>query len=122
MANATQLQFKGSKGAYYSLKDTCKLLDKARSTIMRLLPRWETVTKDKPIKDHSGKWFLSEDSVHALRDKPKLYLKLAGRATKWEDEQRKLKAENTCLKGIIEGLVSTQELVLLRKANPGANL
>ncbi len=122
MASNTQLEFNGVTGSYYSLKATCKILNRARSTIMRLLPSWETVTEDKPMKDHSGKWFLSEKSVHALRDKPQLYLKLAGRATKWEDRQHRLEAENSLLKTIIKSLVSTKDLKHLRKSNPGANL
>lgn len=122
MAKSKQLEFNGVTGSYYSLKDTCEVLGRARSTLMRLLPSWETITKDKPVKDHGGKWFLTEASVHALRDAPKLYLKLAGRATKWEDDQKKLRKQNKLLKDIIRGLVSEQELAQLRKANPGAQL
>jgi hypothetical protein len=71
---------------------------------MRLLPSWEKVTKSKPVKDHSGRWFLTVKSVHALRDNSTLYLKLSGRATKWEAKVAKLTKENKRLKAKLRKL------------------
>lgn len=101
---AVSLTFDGVKDNYYSLATTGEILDKARSTLMRLLKSWEAVTKSPPRRDHSGRWYLSVDSVHALRDDPKLYLKLAGRATKWEDEKEALTLRNKCLENDVNTL------------------
>jgi len=106
------LTFDGVEDDYYSLATAGNVLQKARSTLMRLLKSWERVTKSKPRRDHSGRWYLSVASVHKLRDEPDLYLKLAGRATKWEDEKEALELRTKCLendvatlKGIIENHV-----------------
>ncbi len=107
-----------NNSSYYTLADSCKLLGKARSTIMRLLPTWEKVTGAKPTKDHSGRWLIPCKSVHALRDNPSLYLRLAGRATKWEDKQRQLEADNKQLKKILKSLMSKHDLVPLKKVYP----
>jgi hypothetical protein len=99
-----RVQLSGHHAHYYSLADSCKVLGKSRSTLMRLLPAFERVTKGKPVKDHSGRWFLPAKTVHNLRDSPKLYLKLAGRATKWEDKVSSLKRENKELKTEVKAL------------------
>lgn len=71
---------------------------------MRLLPSWETVTGSAPRRDHSGHWFLTEASVHALRDDADLYRQLAGIATKWKDDMGLLQEENKKLKKEIRKL------------------
>lgn len=119
------LIFDGEEDTYYSLASSCKVLSKARSTLMRLLKSWEHVTKSKPRRDHSGRWYLSVASVNSLRDDPKLYLKLAGRATKWEDEKAALKLRVKCLsadcktlKNIIQDNVAKPKLKKLKAAIP----
>lgn len=89
---------------WMSLADTCKRLGRARSTLMRLLPRWEAVTGHKPRKDHSGRWFIPVQSVQNLIDNPELYLELAGRATEWSSHIDKLKRENKQLREKIKTL------------------
>jgi len=114
------LTFDGTEDNYYSLATTCKVLSKARSTLMRLLKSWERVTESKPQRDHSGRWYLTAESVNRLKNDPKLYLKLAGRATKWEDEKAALHLRITCLetdkkklKDIVEKWVPQKELAVL---------
>ena len=109
-----QIQIDGAPERYYSLADSCKILKRARSTLMRLLPAWEKVTKTKPKKDHSGRWLIPIKSVHALRDDPELYLKLAGRATKWKTERSAIIDENKQLKKKVKFL-TLQNKVLLAK-------
>ena len=117
-AKKVQLKFDGNDGWYYSLADCCKVLGKARSTIMRLLPSWEKVTECKPRKDHSGRWFIPAESVHALKDDPELYLKLAGRSTTWEDERKLLEGENKKLKAILKTNLSKSVLRRLKLQLP----
>jgi len=105
---AKKINLDGS--SYYSLADSCSVLKKARSTLMRLLPAWEETTKEKPIKDHSGRWLIPSNSVHALKEDPELYLKLAGRSTKWS----KWEAEKTTL--LLENRNLRRELSKLKKA------
>ncbi len=99
-----KVQLTGLTCHYYSLADSCRVLGKSRSTLMRLLPTWEKVTKGKPMKDHSGRWFLPVKSVTALRDSSKLYLKLTGRATKWETTVTGLKGQVKKLRAEIKRL------------------
>ena len=115
-------KFNGSHETYYPLSSACTVLDKARSTLMRLLPAWEEVTKSKPRRDHGGRWYLSVRSVEALRDDPDLYLNLAGRATKWKQEQDKLKSENKALKSDIKALKRAARKLLERLDYEGQSL
>jgi len=86
-----KLEFDGKQGWYYSIRDTCEVLEKSRSTIMRLLPSWEEVTGYPPKKDNSGRWFIPTRSVTALLKDTELYLKLSKKATKWKKNHEGLK-------------------------------
>ena len=91
------MTFDDNTADYYSLADAGKALNRARSTIMRLLKAWEAVTGSKPQKAHNHKWYVTVASVDLLMGDPKLYLELAGRATKWEDENKALTLKVKCL-------------------------
>lgn len=106
-----KVQLTGLNCHYYSLADSCKVLGKSRSTLMRLLPSWEEVTKNKPVKDHSGRWFLTVKSVRTLKKDSKLYLKLSGRATKWEAKVATLTADNKRLKAKIKKLEAKHGII-----------
>lgn len=100
----TMWQFSGEGIWYYTLLDACDLLDKSRSTLMRLLPRWEGVTGYTPRKDFSGRWLIPADSVHKLSKNPELYLKLANQATKWKHSVDELRARVTELEAEVSKL------------------
>jgi hypothetical protein len=117
MAKVNKIKFDDSKEWYYSLAETGSILGKARSTMMRLLPSWKEATGQAPRRDHGGRWFLPVKSVHALRDDAELYLKLAGRATTWQERLKKLEDENKKLKAQVRKLKKSQGNLLERLAS-----